>query len=390
MGRMLAMPCAYAVALILGTVLLTCSASFPAALSDQPVLELEIGTGTDTYLLGEPVDIYFRLTNRGTDAVLGDFGLTFTGDRLYVWIASEGRAPVRYMPLRIVAAQHATIGARGWKLLPGESVIAGEALLYNTAVRELAFPTPGRYSITASCRYDARRSDCLTSKPVSVLITAPTGVDACAYEIMAGNEEAQFLQHELNGEPREAAADQMGEVMRRFPDSRYALLAQAALNWVRTKDPGFRLAADRALAPVQQAILEDGSAILRNRRAPVYRQLGAVYRLSLVAHQAAVASLMATCVDRQADVEVRIRAALALGTIADESAAAGLVKVAGLRGRPGEIAARLLKDRSAGHGGDAPTHLPRPICAPYQGIGSGLMSGIISKEPQHPGASPGT
>src|SRR5262245_11652851 len=61
-----------------------------------PDLHLRLSTGKGIYVLYEPVELTYELSNRGTETATSDILMPFAFGDLAVWIEQVGQPPVRF------------------------------------------------------------------------------------------------------------------------------------------------------------------------------------------------------------------------------------------------------------------------------------------------------
>ncbi len=195
-------------------------------------------TDKETYILGEPVSIEFEFINEGEiPALLPTAGVASEG--LKIFIAGKDGEYKRY--------KSEEWGRKHGQLTPlgsGKSRKFNKAtILWNTLRKswdltgfittDYAFPEPGEYFIKG-ISYIGENSTPIESKPIKVIIKAPTGDDLEVWNKIKGNKQIAVLMQrgEITVEKeteRQKFATQAEQISEQFPNSVYSSYLKSKL-----------------------------------------------------------------------------------------------------------------------------------------------------------------
>jgi len=204
----------------------------------QP-LELSLSVSKESFLVGEPVLIQLRLTNKSDKELKVEVG--FDPRRHDAQIAF-GDGPFQpYLPL---AAKILTtkVGIEVDRIIitlkPGESWEVSGFNLFNAETNDYAFPAPGRYRFKYEFRYDPEDlSKKVESNVLEIKVVAPEReVDQKALQFIVDHQlkpflnpsEVEFLPIEEEQGP-DKIVTQFKELLKQFPESIYAPYAQQVI-----------------------------------------------------------------------------------------------------------------------------------------------------------------
>ena len=197
---------------------------------DPARLQFTISTEKETFLVGEPVRLLFRLKNLTDKDMTSDFWLSFDFDRLRVWISGDGgRSFEPYVSMAMKIASEKKRGRALVTIKAGESIEAFEYISFNTETNGFAFPHQGRYLIKVTLFYNffGQRLD---SNTVDILVVKPTGVDESALSFITNNGLEYFLTPEARLFPYDDnTVRRLKEFVGLFPESTYRPFAELAL-----------------------------------------------------------------------------------------------------------------------------------------------------------------
>lgn len=156
-------------------------------------LALELMADPDTIVVGERVQVTYRLRNLGKGAVVGDLCLDPTCGLLSVELTdSSGKATV-YLSQSLLTAF--TLGRIPVErtLEPGGALEDSLCLLYDARADRFAFERPGKYQLRAA--FSAPMEDVI-SKPVTINVANPAGLAVQALEFIRKERLEPFLCNE--------------------------------------------------------------------------------------------------------------------------------------------------------------------------------------------------
>jgi len=186
--------------------------------SEQAGIVLRIQTPNPRVLLGEPVTIIASLADEGDEPIVVSPIMVLEASFLKLWVRDPGGNIRRCQPFAL-----ATVVCLPVLLYPGQSVAETYTLLWNWDGRH-AFPTAGRYEVSATFDQDTRT---LRSGGITIEVLEPQGLDAEAFPLVFADDSAQFLQvqsyhhHEGMANLRKLLSD--------YPNCAYAPYATYAL-----------------------------------------------------------------------------------------------------------------------------------------------------------------
>ncbi len=211
--------------LLLGMVLFLPFPVLGAPADLQLVLEAE----KTTLVVGEPLEIRLRVTNRGNEPVAGDFFPSFELDRVRLSIAKDGGETLPLVSKTLAIARTKKTLSDPVTLPPGGAVEATETIGFDVNRGAPAFGEPGRYQLRATLFYENYARE-LSSNPLAVEVEEPRGIDAQAWQFVQVTGLAAFLGPEARLFPvTEAIVSRLRELATRFEGSRYAPFAEVGL-----------------------------------------------------------------------------------------------------------------------------------------------------------------
>ncbi|GBD24963.1 hypothetical protein HRbin30_00277 [bacterium HR30] len=211
--------------------------SLQAAAVSPGDLALVLSADAETILVGEPVGIRLRVENKTNQDVEGDFYPSYEMDRVRIAISKDGGPWAAYVSKVMQNARMKKLVAEP-VTIPGGGDIEGRAVIAFDVVRDQpAFPAPGMYAIQAVLLYDFYQRQ-LTSNTVTVRVREPTGADAEAWGFIRANGLAHLMSSEARAFPvDDAAIGKLRQLANAFPSSRYAAIAETALDAICAMSP---------------------------------------------------------------------------------------------------------------------------------------------------------
>lgn len=236
-------------------VLCTTLHPFHAAAVSPDDLVLVLSAEATTILVGEPLGIRLRVENKTGEDIVGDFYPTYDLDRVRIAISKDDGPLVPYVSKVMEDAAFKKLGAELVTIPAGGAIEGREVIAFDVERGQPAFPTAGMYEIQAVLLYDFY-AQALTSNTVTVTVHEPTGSDGEAWGFVRANGLAYLLSSEAGSFPvDEAAIGKLRELARSFPASRYAPVAETALNAICAQSVG--LAAVPAGCPAPTTCVGD-------------------------------------------------------------------------------------------------------------------------------------
>jgi tetratricopeptide (TPR) repeat protein len=179
---------------------------------------LRIQSPKHRVLLGEPVTITVSLANEGDEPIVVSPIMVLEASFLKLWVRDPGGSLRRCEPFAL-----ATVVCIPALLYPSQSVGETYALLWNWDGRH-AFPTAGRYEVSATFEHDGRS---LRSNTVIIEVLEPQGADAEAFPLVFADDSARFLQ--LQSYHYQEGIANLRKLLSDYPDCTYAPYATYAL-----------------------------------------------------------------------------------------------------------------------------------------------------------------
>jgi hypothetical protein len=220
-------------------------------------LVLEVQANKKSYILGEPVGLKFKVTNRSSAPMVLHGGADVWHGLLGVLIAYGDDEFKRYLGPRWGLTD--SIGKSSIPLAPGDLFETEASILYNHRVEtdhlnedaarqaakgrietEYALIKPGRYRIKAIL-YDSDLKSKIESKPIQVSVEEPQGADVEVWSTLKSNAEyAYFIQTgSPKGHPTAAKTKQMVQALEKlidsYPASRYVESIHHSLSRYRSE-----------------------------------------------------------------------------------------------------------------------------------------------------------
>ena len=186
--------------------------------SEQAGIVLRIQTPNPRVLLGEPVTIIASLANEGDEPIVVSPIMVLEASFVKLWVRDPGGDLRQYEP-----CAHATVVCMPVLLYPGQSVAETYALLWNWDGRH-AFPTAGRYELSATFDHDTRT---LRSGGITIEVLEPQGLDAEAFPLVFADDSAQFLQ--LQSYHYQEGIANLRKLLSDYPNCTYAPYVTYAL-----------------------------------------------------------------------------------------------------------------------------------------------------------------
>lgn len=153
-------------------------ANLQAEISGKPHFEeltLELSTTKKEYKLLEPIPILMTLANRTERVVMGHSALDFGYNYVDVYVKDDRN---QMQKIDQLSTETKLVIAEPQAMKPNSEFRA--SLLLSLGLDHI-FPEPGTYQIVARL-YDLDRKKSVTSKPVTIRVVFPSGVDFQAFE----------------------------------------------------------------------------------------------------------------------------------------------------------------------------------------------------------------
>jgi len=195
-------------------------------------LEFVLATNKTTFLVGEPVKVNFKLTNKSDQILTADFHLRFGLELLKLSIAQGDEPSTFYTSIVMkIAATERRPSPKPVTLQPGQALETSEFVSFDVARDQFAFPAEGSYKLKATLFFDAQDlSKKIESNVVEISVGWPTGKDQEALQFLLDNKlerfltpEARFFDFDNN------VVSKLKEFIKGFPSSTYTPFAQLGL-----------------------------------------------------------------------------------------------------------------------------------------------------------------
>jgi hypothetical protein len=195
-------------------------------------LEFVLATSKTTFLVGEPVKVNFKLTNRSDQILTANFHLRFGLERLKLSIAQGDEPPHFYTSIVMkLAAFERRASPKPVTLQPGQALESSEFVSFDVARDQFAFPAEGSYKLKAiHFFYVQDPSKKIESNVVEISVSWPIGKDQEALQFILDNKlerfltpEAKFFDFDNN------VVSKLKEFIKGFPGSTYTPFAQLGL-----------------------------------------------------------------------------------------------------------------------------------------------------------------
>ena len=151
-------------------------AAAPAKGPGPKDLILSIDTGRRSAALFEPVVLQYRVTNPTDAPIRSRVRMQFEEGGLSVFLQQDQTPPT---PFHTGPIMDVLDLGEGTLLQPGETLSADVVIFDNSGTKEPAFPTPGRYTISADLITDFEAGVAVRVKatPISLLVEPPSTAD---------------------------------------------------------------------------------------------------------------------------------------------------------------------------------------------------------------------
>lgn len=211
-------------------------------------LVVKIDAAKANYVLGEPVDLAFEVTNNSSSNV-ELAGSNVESGYLKIFVASTDGRFLQY--------SNSTWGlgkSPKFSVGPGESLKSGTSVLWNFnpkkrfsdverlkethLLTDFAFPHEGSFKVKAILIVPGGVEKRVESEAIQINIDAPGGSDLALWKAMKENPEiAFFIQHgsfsTYDKEVREKLSFEIGQIVREYPSSRVAGILETNLERYR-------------------------------------------------------------------------------------------------------------------------------------------------------------
>lgn len=186
--------------------------------SEQAGIVVRIEAPQPRVLLGEPVTIVASLANEGDQPIVISPVMGLEASFLKLWVRDPRGYLRQYQPFG-----HADVEYTRVLLYPGQSVAQTCALLWSWDGRH-AFPTAGRYEVSATFDHDDRS---LRSNTLIIEVLEPQGIDAEAFPLVFADDSARFLA--LQSYQHQEGIANLRKLLFDYPNCTYAPYAAYAL-----------------------------------------------------------------------------------------------------------------------------------------------------------------
>jgi hypothetical protein len=209
----------------------------------QP-LELSLSVSKESFLVGEPVLIQQRLTNKSDKELKVDLSPDLRRHDAQIAFGDGPFQP--YLPLVAEILSSIDTDRVIITLKPGESREDSGFVLFNAKTNDYAFPAPGRYRYKYELLYDPEDlSKKVESNVLEIKVVAPEReVDQKALQFIVDHQLKPFLNpSEVTFLPTEEQdtskiVTQFKELLKQFPESIYAPYAQQVIEKLCREERG--------------------------------------------------------------------------------------------------------------------------------------------------------
>jgi hypothetical protein len=216
------------IAFLLIVIVLLLAPPAPAASVVNTVqgVEIRLDLSPTEIVVGEPVYLTARITNRNAPLRVGNFAASFylaEGNDLAITIQAPGELPARYLgPEEPGVYSKVEVG-----LDTGESQTYPITILYDAkSPNGYVFGKPGEYFVSVTLQHSILRDVVKTKTvlpPTRILVKAAEGRAAEAFKLLEDKQIARALHEAVITEPKALAA--IVRVADEFPDTAYAAQA---------------------------------------------------------------------------------------------------------------------------------------------------------------------
>lgn len=189
-------------------------------------VEIRMDLGPTEIVVGEPVYLVTKVTNRNSPLRVGNLSASFflaEGNDLAITIQPPGELPVRYLG----TDEPGVYTKVELGLDTGESQTYPVTILYDEkSPNGYVFGKPGEYFVSVTLQHSILRDVAKTQTvlpPMRILVKAPEGRAAEAFKLIENKQIARALHEAVITEPKAVAA--LARVADEYPETPYAAQA---------------------------------------------------------------------------------------------------------------------------------------------------------------------
>lgn len=188
---------------------------------------VEINSIKPSYLVAEPVFIDIIVKNTDDKSAMISPELAVETENLSMFVARGEADPQQYHPGFVVEPSRMPI-----ELDPGQTVVHRQLILFNSLIKDYAFPAPGTYRVHVLLHGFGLRPD-VRSNIIEIQINKPAGAEAEVLQLFKNKDVADLI---MNLNEATGAVTNLELLMTQHPETIYGKYAQFYLARRQTQE----------------------------------------------------------------------------------------------------------------------------------------------------------